>query len=118
MIPTRSMSPVPLVVSTRTGHCTGRLVAAWRRPVRESIVLVGAGGLGREVLEAVRACDAGERWDVRGFLDDSPDAPATVAGVPVLGPSSVVKTLGADRALLCVAHPARPEDRSRLQDRL
>jgi sugar O-acyltransferase (sialic acid O-acetyltransferase NeuD family) len=83
----------------------------------ESLVLVGAGGLGREVLEAARACDGGRRWDVLGFVDDAPDAPGAVAGVPVLGGTDVVAALDA-KVLLCVAHPDRPAARQRLATRL
>lgn len=83
----------------------------------ESVVLVGAGGLGRETLEAARACDEGRRWDVVGFVDDDPDVAATVAGVPVLGPTTTLGELEA-KVLLCVAHPHRPAGRRALATRL
>ncbi len=38
-----------------------------------NLVIVGAGGLGREVLAMVRACnEAGRVWEVLGFLDSDP----------------------------------------------
>ncbi len=51
------------------------------------LVIVGAGGLGREVLATVRAChEAGRGWDVLGFLDSDPAlASKQVGGIPVLG---------------------------------
>ena len=50
------------------------------------LVIVGAGGLGREVLLLLRHLnEAGANWDVRGFYDDQPPAVPTVAGLPYLG---------------------------------
>jgi sugar O-acyltransferase (sialic acid O-acetyltransferase NeuD family) len=83
----------------------------------QSVVLVGAGGLGREALEAARACDGGRRWDVVGFVDDDPGVAPTVAGVAVLGPTTMLDGLDA-QVLLCVAHPHRPSGRQALAARL
>ena len=53
-----------------------------------SMVIIGAGGFGREVYELVMALgEAGESWDVEGFVDDSPD-PRTVKLVRGLGARS------------------------------
>lgn len=51
------------------------------------IVIVGAGGLGREVLATVRARNlVDEKWDVLGFLDSEPELVGrSIGGVPVLG---------------------------------
>ena len=52
----------------------------------QPLVIVGAGGLGREVLllvQQLRAAGAG--WQVRGFYDDQRPAAPTVAGLPYLG---------------------------------
>jgi sugar O-acyltransferase (sialic acid O-acetyltransferase NeuD family) len=55
-------------------------------PVRPLFV-IGAGGFGRETLEAVQACNAVRpTWDVLGFLDDDPALQGTsVDGVAVVG---------------------------------
>jgi len=55
------------------------------KPVK--LVIVGAGGLGREILATVRACNQlRKQWDVLGFLDSNPDWEGReVSGVPVLG---------------------------------
>ena len=55
------------------------------KPVK--LVIVGAGGLGREVLATVRACnEVNKRWNVVGFLDSNPQlAGREVAGLRVLG---------------------------------
>jgi len=58
------------------------------RPVAASqpLVILGAGGLGREVLVLLlQLNEAGANWDVRGFYDDQPPAAPTVAGLPYLG---------------------------------
>lgn len=51
------------------------------------LVIIGAGGFGREVLSWARqSASHGTEWTVRGFLDDDPEAPG-IAGldVPRLG---------------------------------
>jgi sugar O-acyltransferase (sialic acid O-acetyltransferase NeuD family) len=55
------------------------------KPVK--LVIVGAGGLGREVLATVRACnEVREQWNVLGFLDSNPHiADREVDGLRVLG---------------------------------
>src|SRR5512142_2085444 len=51
------------------------------------IVIAGAGGLGREVLATLRACnEVRERWNILGFLDSNPELTGkNIAGVAVLG---------------------------------
>jgi sugar O-acyltransferase (sialic acid O-acetyltransferase NeuD family) len=53
----------------------------------KDVVIVGAGGLGREVLAALNACNmVRKEWNVRGFLDSNRNlAGSEVGGVPVLG---------------------------------
>lgn len=85
----------------------------------ESLLLVGAGGMGREVLDAVRATNAVEpRWRVEGFLDDRPDLPGEVAGVPVLGPVDEIGSWPRARIVLCTGHPDRPWSRALIAARL
>lgn len=73
------------------------------------LVLVGAGGLAREVL----ACVPGSAWEVLGLLDDAPAMQGTtVGGRPVLGPTSTLAGLLADdpdlAVALCLGSPRRP----------
>lgn len=51
------------------------------------LVLVGSGGLAREILQiALDLKDDGEAWNLVGFLDDNPDAAGTsIHDLPVLG---------------------------------
>lgn len=68
------------------------------------LVIIGAGGFGREVLDVVEAINfewstTGEqRFQVLGFLDDGDPDPATLEpyGVPHLGPVALLGTLPAD----------------------
>jgi sugar O-acyltransferase (sialic acid O-acetyltransferase NeuD family) len=51
----------------------------------EALVIVGGGGLAREMIWLARDCPA--QWTVRGILDDDPAlAGSTIDGVPVIGP--------------------------------
>jgi sugar O-acyltransferase (sialic acid O-acetyltransferase NeuD family) len=88
-------------------------------PPRQQLVLVGAGGLGRETAELVRAINAATpRWDLLGFVDDDPRLEgAAVAGLPVLGPIELVTTLDAAVAI-CTARPAVGCSRRALAERL
>jgi len=50
------------------------------------LVIVGAGGLGREIAVLVAQInEAGGRWELQGFYDDRTPASPTVAGLPYLG---------------------------------
>lgn len=72
------------------------------------LLIAGAGGLGRETLEAVRAGNAvSPRWAIAGFIDDAESLQgSTVGGAPVVG--------GIDEALrrrdhLVVVTTGRPD---------
>src|SRR4051794_32916375 len=82
----------------------------------ERLVLVGAGGLGRETAQAALAAGV----PVAGFLDDAPGlAGGKVGEVPVLGSTADAAGLDADaRVLATVASSADPGRRLRLVARL
>jgi sugar O-acyltransferase (sialic acid O-acetyltransferase NeuD family) len=86
----------------------------------ESLIIVGAGGLARETLEAVDAVnDIDPTWSFLGFADDDPDLQgASVAGHPVLGPVGAVDDHPEARLLVCVASPTRNVARKALAERL
>ncbi|QWF79790.1 NeuD/PglB/VioB family sugar acetyltransferase [Amycolatopsis sp. CA-230715] len=74
------------------------------------LLLVGAGGLAREVLAAVRARPG--VWAPLGMLDDSAARHgSTVDGVPVLGGSELVHEHPDAAVVVCVANSARPAGR-------
>lgn len=89
------------------------MVAALGAPgylsVPEPLVLIGAGGFGRETAEAVRAINvAGEApvWELVGFLDDDRERWGTTAsGVPILGGLDELAGLGEARIVVCTGHP-------------
>lgn len=63
------------------------------------LVIIGAGGHGREVLDVVEAINAVEHtFDFVGFLADGPGAhePLTRRGIEILGPSSLLDSLDAE----------------------
>ena len=86
----------------------------------ESLIIVGAGGLARETLEAVDAVnDVNPTWSFLGFADDDPNLQGTsVAGHPVLGPVEAVDDHSDARLLVCVASPTRNAARKALAGRL
>lgn len=51
--------------------------------MKEQVIIIGAGGHGKVIADIVRSCGD----TVLGFLDDSPNPPAAVCGIPVLGGS-------------------------------
>ena len=83
------------------------------------LVIVGAGGLGREALAAVRAAGGG---DPAGFVDDGPGlAGTTVDGVPVLGGIDLLAGGGAGdgaHALVCTGRPGATTSRVTISERL
>ena len=54
----------------------------------KKLIIVGAGGFGREVAEWALGCQAFRReWEIAGFLDDNPDALKAYpgCGLPIIG---------------------------------
>lgn len=49
--------------------------------MNEQVIVIGAGGHGKVIADIVRSCGD----TVLGFLDDSPQPPVSVCGIPVLG---------------------------------
>jgi sugar O-acyltransferase (sialic acid O-acetyltransferase NeuD family) len=76
--------------------------------MEENVVIVGAGGFGREVLQWLRdASAAGSKQRVRGFLDDTaPDLSVFGLDVPVLGPVDAGVLDEGERCILAVGDPA------------
>jgi len=85
----------------------------------KKIVIIGAGGLGREVLATLRACNARRHeWDVLGFLDSDPKhAGSKVGGVPVLGGDDWCHS-DKDGSVHYVCAIGNPKVRSRVVEKL
>jgi sugar O-acyltransferase (sialic acid O-acetyltransferase NeuD family) len=81
------------------------------------LLLVGGGGLAREVLAAVRLLP--QQWKPIGALDDEPSRHgADVDGLPVLGGLELIDELSGAAVVACVANAHRPEGRLSLVRRL
>jgi sugar O-acyltransferase (sialic acid O-acetyltransferase NeuD family) len=78
-----------------------------REQIVEQLLLIGAGGCGREVAALVRHTNrVAPAWEVLGFLDDDPALPGTeVGGLPVLGGLEAAASYREARCLCCVADP-------------
>ncbi|MGQ0840534.1 acetyltransferase [Actinokineospora sp.] len=84
------------------------------------LLLVGAGGLAREVLAAVRAANSVRpQWTVLGFVDDNPARYGTrIDDVPVLGPSDLVADHPDAAVVICTASTRDQASRRRISARL
>jgi sugar O-acyltransferase (sialic acid O-acetyltransferase NeuD family) len=72
----------------------------------EPLVIVGAGGFGREVLWLVEEINAANpTWEVLGFLDDLQPAHHASDGPPFLGPVAAYGQLGSPRAVCAIGSP-------------
>ena len=81
------------------------------------LLLVGGGGLAREVLAAVRLLP--NEWKPIGALDDDPSRHgADLDGIPVLGGLELIGELKDAAVVACVANARRPEGRLTVVRRL
>ena len=84
------------------------------------LLVIGAGGFGRETLEAVRACNLVQpTWEVVGFLDDDPALQQRdVDGVPVVGRIDDLTRQSAAAAVVTIGNPSDFTSRRRIVERL
>lgn len=84
------------------------------------LLLVGAGGFGREAAEAVRAVNAARpTWDLLGFLDDDATKHGTlIGGVCVLDEVAAFEQYPNAQLVLCPVRPDNYVARRLLADRL
>jgi sugar O-acyltransferase (sialic acid O-acetyltransferase NeuD family) len=84
------------------------------------LIVIGAGGFGRETIEAVRALNAtGAHWRLAGYLDDEPERHGTVIdGVPVLGGIKELDHMPDASVVVCTARPGDYVSRPRIVDTL
>jgi sugar O-acyltransferase (sialic acid O-acetyltransferase NeuD family) len=84
------------------------------------LLIVGAGGFGRETAEAVRALnDYLPAWDLVGFLDDSPaQQGAAVDGVKVVGPVDAIADYPDASLVVTIGNPDNFTVRRRIVARL
>jgi len=84
------------------------------------LVIIGAGGFGRETAEAVRALnDYGAHWKLGGYLDDDPARHGTaIDGSPVLGSTDELGNLTDVSVVVCTGRPDNYFSRRRIVERL
>lgn len=80
------------------------------------LVVVGAGGFGRETVEAVRASTArGASWRLLGYLDDDPALQGrNLDGTPVLGGLEELWNLPNASVVVCTGRPDNYRSRPRI----
>lgn len=85
----------------------------------KSVVIIGAGGFGREVLEIFKEQNAGQEvWRILGFVDENKELCGKVVnGYPVLGSIDWLREHNRDD-LGCVCAIGSCEDRKRVVERL
>lgn len=68
----------------------------------KQIVIIGAGGFGREVLWLIERINAKEMiWEIKGFIDDGIEAGTQINGYPVLGGIDYLQKLEDEIAVAC-----------------
>lgn len=84
------------------------------------LLLIGAGGLAREVIATIAAVNSVRpTWNVLGLLDDAPEKHGSVVdGVEVLGPLDLAREHADARVLICTASPGSRDSRMRISRRL
>jgi sugar O-acyltransferase (sialic acid O-acetyltransferase NeuD family) len=80
------------------------------------LVLIGAGGFGRETAQAVHALnDSGAAWRLLGYLDDDPARRGLVIdGTTVLGGRDLIAELPAASFVVCTGRPGDYASRLRI----
>jgi sugar O-acyltransferase (sialic acid O-acetyltransferase NeuD family) len=80
------------------------------------LIVIGAGGFGRETVETVRALNAsGASWQLLGYLDDNPVRHGTVVdGTPVLGGLVELDHLPNAFVVVCTGRPDNYVSRPRI----
>jgi sugar O-acyltransferase (sialic acid O-acetyltransferase NeuD family) len=88
----------------------------------EPLLIVGAGGFGRETAEVVRAVNAAAdrpRWDLLGFLDDDPGrCGAAVSGTTIVGPIDSAGDAPGARLVVCTGNPRNYTSKAAIVRRL
>jgi sugar O-acyltransferase (sialic acid O-acetyltransferase NeuD family) len=85
-------------------------------PAGGDLVIIGAGGFGRETADAVRAVNAaGGSWRLLGYLDDDPALSGScLDGVPVLGGTAELSSLPDASVVVCTGRPDNYLSRPRI----
>ncbi len=83
------------------------------------VLIVGAGGFGRETASLLAALEAEGTFTAAGFADDSPELQGrSVAGLPVLGPVDVARERHELGVVVTVGNPRRYDTKAIIVERL
>jgi sugar O-acyltransferase (sialic acid O-acetyltransferase NeuD family) len=83
------------------------------------VLIVGAGGFGRETASLLAALEAEGTFTAAGFADDSAELEgSSVAGVPVLGPVDIARDRVALGVVVTVGSPRRYDAKESIVERL
>jgi sugar O-acyltransferase (sialic acid O-acetyltransferase NeuD family) len=82
----------------------------------KDLVIVGAGGFGRETAQAIHALnEGGAVWRLLGYLDDDPARHGTtVDGTVILGGKDEIRHLPQASVVVCTGHPGDYVSRMRI----
>lgn len=83
----------------------------------QDIIIIGAGGLGREVLALLKNCNTiTPAWNIIGFADDGKQAGETVNGIRVLGGVEYINSISKETA--CVIAISLPKVRKTIREKI
>ena len=78
----------------------------------KNIVIIGAGGFGREVQWLLeRMNEKEEQWNLLGYIDDGVAVGTIVDGLPVLGNITYLIETKEPLAVVCAVGSSKPEKR-------
>src|SRR5262245_38392373 len=77
--------------------------------VTEDLIIVGAGGFGREAFRVAESVnERAQRWRILGFVDDAAEGgrlPGNPLEAPLLGTTTIIPTLGDVWVVIAVGDP-------------
>lgn len=84
------------------------------------VVILGAGGSAGAIVETINAINSvSRRWNLRGFLDDTPSKLGTsLFGAPVLGPIDSATSMDGTNFVIGIASHKRPFGRTEMAERV
>jgi len=73
--------------------------------MKESVFIIGAGGVGREILSVLQHTSLNEKYDVSGFIDDGIEAATVINGIEVLGGIKYLLALEKANIIIALGNP-------------
>lgn len=73
--------------------------------MKESVFIIGAGGVGREILSVLQHTSLNEKYPVSGFIDDGIEAGILVNGIKILGGIEYLLALEKASIIIALGNP-------------